>query len=378
MQAVLAAVIQILSLVLQVLPILQQIRDTVSHTAVEDGPKVIQSFVSDNYRALTHATYGLNALHTDIAAVDTKIDTVLTNVEGVYTATQVIIDDIAAIGAPPDYSATLQAILDAIAGIPTPPTPPSTAAIAEDVWQYPMVDSNTPQGLLQGAGLASFILSAQVGLPLAGAPMFSLWGPWDNYHGVYANVQTPLPDWSDIGADETILAWLQRTDAQNTWEADINTGLPVAVVSGGGAWGHFEIRPSFFELPARAGQPPPPSLPPIDILTAPVWPGVADATLGGTVSLVDQLELAGPMHGVITNITTPPSKTGLRMIGGQPYDYNVGEIAFVSDRGDIEPWQYMGFRTALFTPKTMATASAALFRVLAGAVGTARTFTINE
>jgi hypothetical protein len=58
------------------------------------------------------------------------------------------------------------------------------------------------------------------------------------------------------------------------------------------------------------------------------------------------------------------------MIGGQPMDYGVGEMSFGNDSGWIEPWVYLGFRTAVFTPKTMRSASHAYFRVLAGAGGT--------
>jgi hypothetical protein len=107
---------------------------------------------------------------------------------------------------------------------------------------------------------------------------------------------------------------------------------------------------------------------------APVWPGVANVTLGAPVALTDQLVLEGPMHGVLVSVTTPPTRTGLRQIGGHLMDYGVGEVAFMADNGYIEPWVYMGFRTAIFTPKSMASADGALFRVLAGAGGTARTW----
>jgi hypothetical protein len=79
------------------------------------------------------------------------------------------------------------------------------------------------------------------------------------------------------------------------------------------------------------------------------------------------------MHGAVPTVTTPPT-SGL-LVGGHLYDYSVGEIAFQNDSGFIEPWQYLGFRTAIFTPKSMESADAALFRVLAGAEGTVRTFT---
>lgn len=108
---------------------------------------------------------------------------------------------------------------------------------------------------------------------------------------------------------------------------------------------------------------------------APVWPGVANVTLGTVVTLEEEPDLTGPFDGVLINITTPPTRTGLRQFGTAPMDYGVGEIAFVTDNGYIEPWQYLGFRTALYTPKMMRQASAVKCRVLAGAEGTIRTFT---
>lgn len=107
----------------------------------------------------------------------------------------------------------------------------------------------------------------------------------------------------------------------------------------------------------------------------PVWPGLAGVTLGDAAQLVDQTYLVEDMQGVIVSITTPPTRTGLRQIGGALYDYGVGELAFETDNGDLEPWQYLGFRSAIFTPKTMARAAGVRFRVLAGAAGTVTPWT---
>lgn len=106
----------------------------------------------------------------------------------------------------------------------------------------------------------------------------------------------------------------------------------------------------------------------------PVWPGVADATLGTPVALTAQLALDGPMHGVLVTVTVPPTHSGRISLGGEIFDYQSGQIAFVSDNGFIEPWQYIGWRQGLYTPKSMSQASAALFRVMSGCEGTARTF----
>lgn len=110
---------------------------------------------------------------------------------------------------------------------------------------------------------------------------------------------------------------------------------------------------------------------------SPLWPGLSGATLSAPVALSDGLRIAAPMDGVIVNITTPPHKTGLIVVGGAPFDYREGHVAFETDNGNLETWQYLGFRSALFTPKTMKRAAAVRFRVLAGAEGVIQYWTNN-
>jgi len=110
---------------------------------------------------------------------------------------------------------------------------------------------------------------------------------------------------------------------------------------------------------------------------APVWPGLANVTIGDAVALSNGLRIATPMDGVLISVTTPPSKTGLMDIGGAMFDYREGQLAFETDNGEIETWQYLGFRQAIFTPRTMKRASAVRFRVLAGAEGLIYPWTVT-
>jgi hypothetical protein len=83
------------------------------------------------------------------------------------------------------------------------------------------------------------------------------------------------------------------------------------------------------------------------------------------------------MDGVIVAVTTPPQKLGQYQIGGETLDYGVGRIAFANDQGDLEPWQYLGFRSAIYTPRSMAHASAVHLQVLGGAGGTVTPWVIT-
>jgi hypothetical protein len=118
--------------------------------------------------------------------------------------------------------------------------------------------------------------------------------------------------------------------------------------------------------------PPPPVIPPM----APVWPGPGGVVFYTPAALVDQLHLTGTMDGVIIAVTTPPTRVGQYQLGGVILDYGVGRIAFETDSGDIEPWQYLGFRAAIYTPKSMAHANGVRLQVLGGAEGTVTPWTI--
>lgn len=377
MPAILAALAEALGLLSTVYGILLQLRDLAAKGVKETIPYFVETALREAGITLAHPTWGLHAIHDDIAAIGTPSVGGLAAADVEDPAYAVYVLSQQAVGAFNLLDAKLDSVLSAIGDLPTPPTPPDTGDIADAVWQYPMVDTNTAQGLQEWAGIGLSNISYQTALPMMGAPQFTLEGPWNNYHAFYMNVHTPAPDWADIGADETILAWLQRTDTGNTWTADVNTGLPVAEVSGGGNWGHFYIRPSFTELPARAGQPPPPPSPGGTALVAPIWPGDALVTLGTPVALVDQLVVDELMDGVLIEVTTPPGKLGSYRLGGVTLDYGAGRIAFESDDGQLEMWQYLGFRDAIYTPKTMAHASKARLQVLGGAEGTVTPWTVS-
>lgn len=123
-----------------------------------------------------------------------------------------------------------------------------------------------------------------------------------------------------------------------------------------------------------------PEQPPVEVTVnaAPVWPGSANVTLGTPVALTNGMTITDEMDGVIVAVTTPPTRTGLYVIGSESYDYGVGRIAFESDGGELEPWQYLGFRAALFTPKSMRRASKVHLQVLGGAEGTVTPWITSE
>ena len=306
------------------------------------------------------------------------------------------------------HAATVTDVLDAVGALPvpvgntTPPdwytTPPDVGGIPEAVWGYHLPHANVEAyTALDTAYFAGAALGHDV-VPLATDPRFGLWAITLPSEAVRAVVSplTPLPDWTGALDTDTQLSWLQRTDTSGlAWEDTMGTGRPYAPLYDAGevVTGYVVSLLTdldFYALTPMGQTGPPWWIPPPNILHvtpdwyvaptpggagAPVWPGIANVTLGTPVDLVDQLVLDGPMDGCVVNVTTPPTRTGLRRIGGAYMDYGVGEMSFQNDDGWIEPWVYLGFRQAIFTPKTMQSAAHALFRVLAGAGGTVTPWT---
>lgn len=113
----------------------------------------------------------------------------------------------------------------------------------------------------------------------------------------------------------------------------------------------------------------------IDTGGAPVWPGLANVSMGAPVALVDQLVLNGPMDGVIVAVTTPPVGLGQYRVGGRRLDYGQMRLAFETDNGELEGWQYFGFEEAVYTPHAMAQAAKCRFQLLGGLGGTVTPWT---
>jgi hypothetical protein len=185
------------------------------------------------------------------------------------------------------------------------------------------------------------------------------------------------PDWSDIRVNDTRLSWLQRSQPTlpwQYWEQADGTLQPWLLGSGGsGLDPDFRVEPLFTEADFETWKALKFRLP----SAPPVWPGLANVTLGTPVALSSDLTVAGPLDGLIVSITTPPTALGKFAFGGFTAYYKVGEVSFISDNGDAEPWQYLAFDQALYCPKAMNRAASASLRVLAGAAGLATPWVVT-
>lgn len=108
----------------------------------------------------------------------------------------------------------------------------------------------------------------------------------------------------------------------------------------------------------------------------PIWPGLANVTLGSTVALVDGLLVAGPLAGVIVVITSVPTPISFYPFGSIRSYVRAGAVLFTDDNGDSEFPQPLGPQSQVVLAKSMAVAASCSFRVPSGVLGTVTPFAI--
>jgi hypothetical protein len=320
MTAILAIVTRLLGLVAELLGIATLIRGFAENSAQEHSPYLIEGIVTTAGLSIANPTYGLAAAHAEREA---------------------ILAAIAALNAP---------VLAAIAALPAGSAlvnPPSSGDNADAVWLATLPLSG---GLIAGTA------QQYAGYFALRAGEMGGWRTPDNPYFVYRgwlwDHTKPLPDhgwptgdWLDISADDTRLTWLTRTEPSYAWTLDQYSGMVQAESYQGGTSRFTLTEPQFKAVRDQlAGATP---------NHPPTWPGVADVTLGITVPCAESTVLELPMDGLLILITSYPA-TRSRW-GAPPYlsVYHTGRLAFVTDNGDVEEFQYMGWTNAIYTPRSM-------------------------
>lgn len=384
MLALIQAIIEIVSTILGVV---QTIRALVTDAAKEHQDYAIETIVTNTQNAVANPTYGLDALHTDLADVLGHVHTIATNVDTIIASINLLSEQV---GSPAQNDTA-----------PTWWEPPTGGASPEDiaaaVWTYAtgiayLYDDeafyNTGD-IIANLAAQSQGATGWWGESYPGNPYFrvvygelykygTVWHSWQAYS---QTGDIPIPNFANVQENDTALSFCLREANTENWQT---TGPGGRDWGGSVAWAPAVFtqerqwfRSAFTTSDLRALykvlHPPAPVIPP----APPAFPDDETVTYDTPVALVDQLVVDGPLAGVLVDVTTPPTRLGQYVIGGEVYDYRVGEVAFATEDGHLEPWQYLGFRSAIFIPKTMRTAAAAHFRVLAGAGGTVTPFTIG-
>lgn len=196
--------------------------------------------------------------------------------------------------------------------------------------------------------------------------------PWS------ASAVPPVPalDFSAVLAGDTVLSYLNREVDDYTWtnQGPWGEATPAGVfaaLSGEYAGRYWRCNLTDDELHLLAGQ-----LGGASTAGAPVWPGLAGVTLGDPVPFDDVMEITGPMHGVLVDYTTPPQKTDKWTVESFSNYGHAGQLAFTSDNGYAEAWQYLQWDKQVYVPRALSEAATVLLRPIAGQEGTVTPFTL--
>jgi hypothetical protein len=197
---------------------------------------------------------------------------------------------------------------------------------------------------------------------------FWVYGPWDvPASGVPSDC--PQPSYSSILRTDSIADWLNREVPAYTWFDDGTFGPYVYTLSNVDSQFIFVFKVSNGEWPILLRQ----LFPKFNL--DPGWPGLADVLIGTPVALDVGFTVAGPMNGVLIDITGVPTKQGFFEFDTVRSWRNVGAIAFQTDNGDEELPQTLGFVNAVYCPRTFVQASAVVGRCSAGVTGTCTPWT---
>jgi hypothetical protein len=346
--------------ILSILGALQGIANAIlnqgKQQAVENRPYEIDTATQETLAILTDATFGNSVLR---STIDTNA----------ALATLQYNDLVVRIGLL--QTAALPVILPTV-----PPagygSPGSVDDISAGIWN----DSRWFGGAaasteLERAGEYAFNVGNFHPQQVYYCPYFTFFGPWQDPSLDGGALFTPQPLLSNALATDTLLTWLNREAPTYVWTYDPTYTETVQgpTLSGSGLWVCIWTEPEFqADLAARF---------PKALVVPPVWPGLANVTLGTPVALSTGLTIATPMDGAILELTSVPTVRGFYAFDGLLSYRNIGALTFVDDNSDAEYPQTLGFTEAIYCPKQMSHASAVKIRTVGGIVGTVTPFTIN-
>lgn len=340
---------RILLAALQTLGLVGTLNALITKTAQEHIPFQVESTVVATSLNVASPTYGLAALKADIDALAFQLGS-----------------DVA--------SLTLQIsdLTDGTTPVSLPVVPPAGYAapsgsdVADSVWEYnrsPLY-SQARNYLAAAGNWGAF--SANLRWLGDENPYFvAVYGSADFTAG--ASDWVPVFDPLDILAGETILDCLTRQNP--TWT------VTNAFVAGGHVRLYFpgsaEIQEWLTTFDAAGFQAIKALLYPVALGDgAPLWPGLANVILGSPTALGMGVTIAGPMDGVLIEITGAPTKQGYFTFDTLRSYRNVGALAFLTDDGEAEFPQTLGFVSAVYAPKAMVQAGSVVIRCSEDVTGT--------
>lgn len=112
-------------------------------------------------------------------------------------------------------------------------------------------------------------------------------------------------------------------------------------------------------------------------IVVPIWPGLANVTLGAPVAISGDYQLAGAMDGCLVTFTAVPDRQKWYVVGTQTSYRRAGVVAFYSDNGRADSPQYMNWTQQVYSPLHLQHASGALFHLATGVQAVVTPWTIS-
>ncbi|WP_174591909.1 hypothetical protein [Methanocella conradii] len=344
---ILQLALRIVGIVERILALIGVIQDDQRILAREHIPYQIESTVVATSLNVANPTYGLQAIETMLADVQAKVD-------AIYA----------------DYQQRNQPVT-------LPPTPPPGYGVdlASVPLSYEQSSFNAGQPTNLKDGLVMMTLHdwdrAISGIwPMADSPIFGVTYNYPINNLSFANYGAPVEDLSSVQPTDTVKSWLERVTGL-TWHDyplyNVGTTTSYVWTNEYAAGVVIVCTLTTEQLHQLAG------IATTAVATAPVWPGLANVTLGTAVTFGPNdlgVTVPGPMDGVLIAITAYPAYKGTFNFAGDVSVRNIGAITFTSDHGQDEFPQLLGFQQAVYCPKSMTRAQSAKLRIVQGTSGT--------
>jgi hypothetical protein len=266
-------------------------------------------------------------------------------------------------------------------GVSLPATPPpgyggpSSGAVASDVWHY--ADPFTGQTMLsyqEVAGVFPSFLETVGWVAETAYPWWGWQGPVDEPLSTPPTLGTifPLDTTTILPTDATVLDWLERVYPGSPWGVVGGHFPGIPDNHGTGLW-VVTMTPDEFKALGGAG-----GSGGGTVYVPPVWPGLAHVTLGAPVAISEAFMVAGPMHGVIVDLSSVSPKKTTYDIDGQTAHRQIGSLVFVNDDGKAESFQALRFEHEVFVPKTFKEAANCFVQCDSSDVGTVTPWTTTS
>lgn len=337
-----------------VLGIVQAIQGLLGLAATEQTAAEILTLEQSTNNEVANSVWGTAAIHNQLISLSTQLADGITQL-----STQM--------GHPMQSDAT----------IPLPPTPPPgyggppAGDNANAVWSFvPAGQFEQMQTKMLSAGSLAEQLREFWPVPAPDNPFIALVFDWSNANALSVPAQSPDFDITQILPSDDILSWLNRIDTQgNVWSYNVKgVATSPGTFPESGFWQAMFTTDQFNAWKALLGTA-------TTSTTAPVWPGLANVTLGATLTLADGLLVPGPLDGVIATITAVAYPSSFYPFGPIKSYVKVASIAFVDDDGQAEWPEPLSFEKHVVCPRSMVRADHAYCRVQTGTIGTVTPWT---